>query len=92
MILRRLGRMDEAGRDTREGLEIRVELLGSKHADVAHSWLNVGRVEIELGRRDAAVDALSRALEIRLASLGPDHPDTKNVQADLALACAMPRR
>jgi CHAT domain-containing protein/tetratricopeptide (TPR) repeat protein len=55
-------------------LEIRQEVLGPDHPEVAMSLSNLGASYLGLGRYEDAQDALRRALAIDRTVLGPEHP------------------
>lgn len=55
-------------------LEIRTQILGASHVDVANTYNNIGIALGKLGRCDEAVASLHRALDIRVEHYGgPEH-------------------
>ena len=56
-------------------LEIRINVLGAKHIDVAASYNNLGLVHRALGELEQAKDYHQRALEIQINVLGAKHID-----------------
>ena len=67
-------------------LEIRDEVLGPDHPDVASSVLSLGNVCSIQGDHDNARVHYQRALAILEKALGPDHPDTAYGLANLGSA------
>jgi tetratricopeptide (TPR) repeat protein len=66
----RLGRWDDALRCWENALEIRTQVLGDSHPDVANTCNNTGIALGKLGRSDEAMSAFKRALEIRTSHHG----------------------
>jgi hypothetical protein len=54
-------------------LEIRLQVLGESHLDVANTLNNIGIALGKLNRVDQAIDALGRALSIRVEHFGREH-------------------
>jgi serine/threonine-protein kinase len=71
-----LGDYDTAEELARRGLDLRRDLLGERHAEVADSLEQLGSTLFRAGRGSESLRNLEEALEIRLAVLGPDHEDT----------------
>lgn len=66
----RLGRWDAALSCWENALEIRVQVLGESHPDVANTCNNLGIALGKLGRTDEAMGHLKRALGIRVDRYG----------------------
>ena len=87
--LRERARYTEAEDLYRKALEIREQLVGPVHLDVAQSCYNLARLYFDIARYEEAETLYRRALEIRRQLLGPDHvlvAQTLNSQA-LTLWC-----
>ena len=65
-------------------LELRADLLGDDHLDVAGSHADVGRALAATGRDSEAEPHLRRALVMRRRGLGTDHPQTAESLTALA--------
>lgn len=57
----------------RKSLEIRLDLLGEKHTDVAASYNNIGIVYHEQLEYDKSLEHYKKSLKIKLAILGEKH-------------------
>ena len=68
-----LGRYDDAEHDHLEALEIRRELLGEPHEDVAHSLNHLAATYRRQGRYDIAVEHYNASLEMRRAVYGTEN-------------------
>ncbi|GCE32070.1 hypothetical protein KDA_75540 [Dictyobacter alpinus] len=82
--LRERARYSEAEELYRKALEIREQLVGPLHLDVAQSNYNLARLYFDIARYEEAEALYRRALEIRRHLLGPDHilvAQTLNSQA-----------
>ncbi len=71
--LRERARYVEAEERYREALEIREQLVGPAHLDVAQSCYNLARLYFDIARYSNAEALYRRALEIRRQLLGSDH-------------------
>lgn len=67
-----------------EALEMRRELLGAKHPDVATSLNNLANSHLALGNYSHALELGTRALEMRRELLGNKHSDVVNSLHNLA--------
>ncbi|TVQ32433.1 MAG: serine/threonine protein kinase [Phycisphaeraceae bacterium] len=67
--LGKLDRLEQAEAISREALELRLELLGETHIDVAQSLNNMARILNERGKHAEAAEACEQALSI-LRSMG----------------------
>jgi tetratricopeptide (TPR) repeat protein len=56
-------------------LEIRSQILGESHVDVANTLNNIGIALGKLNRSEEAIVSLHRALEIRIDHYGPEHAE-----------------
>jgi Tfp pilus assembly protein PilF len=56
-------------------LEIRIQVLGENHKDVANTMNNAGIAMGRLGREEGAMDHLEKALSIRTKLNGTEHAD-----------------
>ena len=65
-----------AERHLAQALVMRRKLLGSEHADVAVTLVELGRVYEDLGSNERAEPLLREALAIRQKALGDDHRET----------------
>ena len=59
-----------------KALELRKELFGEKHPDMARSYSNVGYTYGALGEHRKALEYQEKALELRKKLFGEKHPDT----------------
>ena len=59
-----------------KALDVRVQVLGSKHKDVAKTLNNMGIALGRLERHDEAMEVLERALKIRVRIYGKGHLET----------------
>lgn len=66
------GRWEEALECWESALEVRTQVLGEWHPDVANTLNNIGIACSKVDRIDEAIDFLERALEIRKVSGEPD--------------------
>ncbi|MBU6229690.1 MAG: tetratricopeptide repeat protein [Cyanobacteria bacterium REEB459] len=78
------GRYEQAEPLYQQALDLRRELLGKRHPDVAQSLFNLGALRYNQGRYPEALDLLLEAEAIYLPSLGADHPTTQAPQRSLA--------
>lgn len=65
-------------------LEIRIQVLGTWHVDVANTYNNRGIALGKLGKWDAAVFSLEQALQIRKQVLGSHHSQVAATMHNLA--------
>ncbi|MEM8997158.1 MAG: tetratricopeptide repeat protein, partial [Acidobacteriota bacterium] len=65
---------DEGERAYRRALELKSNLLGENHSDVAMTQSNLGVLLREQGRRDESRPLLMRATATLTDTLGPEHP------------------
>lgn len=72
--LQRAARYEEALRAAEEALDIRRELYGAEHTDVATALLNVSVIRMELGDFAGAEQLLRECIAMREKLLGPEHP------------------
>ncbi|MBW3542102.1 MAG: CHAT domain-containing protein [Planctomycetes bacterium] len=63
-VERALGRLDEAERLFREGLDLRRKFLEADDVELAHSYNNLAAVELARGRFRSAIGFYERALEV----------------------------
>jgi tetratricopeptide (TPR) repeat protein len=66
-----------------EALQLRKDLLGDRHPDVANSLNNLAALYCYQNRFTEAEPLLLQALEIRQQVLGNTHPHTLNTQQSL---------
>ncbi len=85
VVYRKLGLYEEAEPLLGSSLEIREELLGGSHGEVATSLGNVATLYWLQGRYSEARPLAERALAIRQKALGGEHPDVATSLDDLAL-------
>ncbi|MEE8526130.1 MAG: tetratricopeptide repeat protein, partial [Thermoanaerobaculia bacterium] len=85
VVYRKLGLYDEAEPFLGSSLEVREDLLGADHVDVATSLGNVATLYWHQGRYTEAEPLAERALAIREKTLGGEHPDVAASLDDLAL-------
>jgi tetratricopeptide (TPR) repeat protein len=78
------GRYDEAEPLYRQALELRRELLGERHPDVATSLNNLAGLYRAQGRYDEAEPLYRQALELSRELLGERHPDVATSLNNLA--------
>ena len=84
VLLKFLGRFDEAAALYERSLADVEAALGPEHPEVATVLHNIGGLAHAAGRPRAGEAAARRAVEIREAALGSDHPDTAADRAALA--------
>jgi len=70
-----LGSFDSVLENYRNALEIRKELFGEQHPDIATSLNNVGNCYGEQGDLKAALEYAQQALTMRRVLFGEQHPD-----------------
>lgn len=68
----RLGKWDKALACWENALEIRQQVLGECHPDVANTWNNIGIALGKLNRVPEAFEAIEKALELRIRLYGTD--------------------
>ena len=66
-----------------KSLEIRQEILGPDHLELAGSHSNLAIVHFESDSHEKAIEHFERALDIRKKHLGPDHPEVKRTETNL---------
>ncbi|UJR83357.1 serine/threonine-protein kinase [Sandaracinus amylolyticus] len=74
VVLTERGELDEAERELRAALALRVRRLGAEHSEVARVRSNLGNVARLAGRLDDALAEHRRALAIDERALSPSHP------------------
>ena len=79
------GKFDEAQKALERALEIRRQILGVRHPDVAVSLNNLAELYRVQGRVNDAQPLFEHALAIREETLGKDHPDVAQSLNNLAL-------
>ncbi len=67
-----------------EALEMRIELLGAKHPEVARSLNNLASCHAHLGDLNRALELGDEALEMRIELLGAKHPEVARSLNNLA--------
>jgi tetratricopeptide (TPR) repeat protein len=81
---RALGRFDEARAQAQRALDIRRDLFGDRHLQVAQSLNVLGLIARDEGDLPLADRLFSEALDIRRARLGSGHPDVAGALMNLA--------
>jgi len=66
------GKWDKALACWENALEIRQQVLGDDHSDVANTWNNIGIALGKLERFTAALAAMQKALELRISAHGTE--------------------
>ena len=56
-------------------LEVRLQILGEDHLDVANTYNNIGIAQGKIGLYSDAIDSLHRAQVIRMKQLGEEHTE-----------------
>ena len=84
LLLKGLGRQDEAEPLHREALAGRTATLGAAHPDTVSSTLNLAILLKDRGKLAEAEPLYREALRLRLDSLGREHPDTLSAMTNLA--------
>lgn len=74
LALAAIGELDEAERQFSSEVNLREDLLGSQHPEVAVALRSLGVTFYASGQLPLALPPLERALKIQEAALGPDHP------------------
>lgn len=90
VVLRAMGRNEEALEHYHRALAVWAHTLEPDHPRMASMHLNIGYVLHDLGKRSEALAELRRALEIRERALGPDHPETIAVRESIQERLADP--
>jgi tetratricopeptide (TPR) repeat protein len=72
-----MGRAEEALNLCEQSLNLRLELLGEKHPDVATSYNNLAFLYQAMGRYGEAYDFYQKSISIAEESLGSDNPLTQ---------------
>lgn len=83
-VYARLGEYDTAAGLLRSALELRRQLHGPRHPEVAESLQSLAVLAWMRGRYDRAETLLREVLDQRLQFLGPDHLQVAAVRNDLA--------
>ena len=78
------GSKDEAERDYRQALAIRLKSLGAEHPDTARTEWDLAVLLHKLGRNAEARLLLERAAPVFELRLGPEHDSTKGAKKLLA--------
>src|SRR5690242_21647945 len=76
VVLRDLGRLEEAESEERAALEARIRVLGPEHPATMANRSSLAVVLRDLGRLEEAESEERAALEARIRVLGPEHPAT----------------
>ena len=84
-VLFNMERAEEGKRHFERSLDLRLQLLGSEHPDVASSYNNLAIVLCNQGGLKQAKEYHERALAIRQQTLGSQHPDVAMSYDNLAL-------
>jgi serine/threonine-protein kinase len=84
MVLKDMGRYEEAKAWHERALSIREQALGPDHPDVAMSLNDLAVVLRQMGRYEEAKALYERALSIWEKALGPDHPHVAMLLNNLA--------
>ena len=66
---------DEALLCWQNALEVRLQILGEDHLDVANTYNNIGIAQGKIGSYAEAIDSLGRAQAIRSKQLGEEHTE-----------------
>jgi len=88
VVLRRLGRFDEAAQMLRRAVEEREQRLGPDHPSVAAQLFNLANVLRTQNKLDEAEALLRRDLSICRRAFGENHPRTARALAGLAIVLA----
>ncbi|HUU83121.1 MAG TPA: serine/threonine-protein kinase [Phycisphaerae bacterium] len=80
-----LGRLDAAEAQLRRALEMRIGLLGEKHADVAETLFDLAWLLKERGDLAEAETTYRRCLAIRRETLGGEHAQVMETKHDLGI-------
>jgi tetratricopeptide (TPR) repeat protein len=70
----------------RRVLEMRIEIFGADHADIASSYLHLGRLQLSRGDHTDGVVWLQKALPIAEKHMGSTHPFTGDIVEQMALS------
>ena len=79
------GEYNESKDYHQRAIEIRMNVLGPNHINVATSYNNLGLVYKAMGKLEQAKDYHQRAIEIRMNVLGPNHIEVAKSYNDLGL-------
>ncbi len=77
------GQLDAAVEAHDEALELKREVFGPEHIEVAFSLSNLGKLYIDLGEFDRAEALIREAIELFAATLGADHGNVAVVRINL---------
>ncbi|KAA3615378.1 MAG: serine/threonine protein kinase [Calditrichaeota bacterium] len=83
-IARRLGKFDQASKLYQKTLALRKSLLGSDHADVAHTLNHIGRLYYMQGKFSDAEAYAREGLALREKIFGENHQETGASLSNLA--------
>lgn len=86
VLLKDLGKVDEALRVYAEILPLKKVKLGPNHPDTLSTMNNLAQAYWDAGRLGEAVTLHDETLALRRATLGSDHPETLTSMNNLALA------
>ena len=83
----RYGRYAKALEYYERSLEIRLELYGEKHRDVAKCYNNIGTIYYNQGNHKKALEYYEKSLEIRLELYGEKHGDVATSYNNIGTIC-----
>ncbi|XP_015766754.1 PREDICTED: uncharacterized protein LOC107345547 [Acropora digitifera] len=83
-VLYQMGTFEEGKHHFERSLDLRLQLLGSEHLDVATCYNNLAIVLRDQGDLKQAREYIERALAIRQQTFGPQHPDVATSYNNLA--------
>jgi len=74
----RLNEAEKSLLSFQKALEIRLQVLGNKHTDVAGSYNNISNYYLDKGSVDKAMDYIQKAIDIRIPIYGENHISLSN--------------
>lgn len=79
------GKFEQADSLYRKALQVRTELLGPEHIDLASSYMHLGHLDVVQGNHREAIAHLEAALPIVEKAYGPKHAQVGNILEQLAV-------
>lgn len=86
LLLQRHGDYAEAASTFDRALELKREVFGPRHPEIAFTLANIGLYRFEIGDLLRTGEVLEQAREIAVGTLGPSHPLSVSMTQNLAVA------
>ena len=81
MLLKEMGKLEEARPLLEEVLQAMRETLGHRHRSTLNAIVSMSVLLWEEGQKDKAVAHIEEAVQAYKETMGEDHPETKNAMA-----------